>query len=92
MIEGKFLMANLVEFRIASSGSRVAIHPDNVVRVGTLPAIVNDPKRTFIRSVDGSSVDVIEEYETVLARLRAGISLSAGGAGGVDGVGDTGGK
>ena len=56
----------LIRFQVANSGDPVAIDPDAVVRIG----FGVTPGSTFIRQVDGSSVDVASDFETVLKILN----------------------
>lgn len=60
-------MARFVELHISVSGSPIAINPDTVSRIGMLK------ESTFVRFVDGQSVEVSETY-AVVGVLLGGLS------------------
>jgi hypothetical protein len=63
-------MSRLVELHVAVSGAPIAVNPDNVCRIGEIADLSGKPMTTtFVRQVDGSSVDVKESYAQVKALL-----------------------
>jgi hypothetical protein len=64
-------MARMVELHVAVSNAPIAINPDNVCRIGEIVDMSGKSlTSTFIRQVDGSSVDVRESYAVVKAALE----------------------
>lgn len=64
-------MTRLVELHVAVSNAPIAINPDNVCRIGEIVDMSGKPMMTtWIRQVDGSSVDVREPYAVVKAALE----------------------
>lgn len=62
----------LVELHVASSNSVLAVNPDAVGRVGTVrynTVSYSDVERTFVRFLDGTSVEVAEPFPAVCALL-----------------------
>jgi len=64
---------HLVEFTVfaaispADSKRSIAVNPETVIRVGSMGM---PPDHSFIKFVDGGSVEVVESYETVVSRLK----------------------
>jgi len=57
-----------IEFHVKASGDPILVSVDQIVRIGVA---VGDGKApgTFIKQVDGSTVEVIEEYGDVVRKI-----------------------
>lgn len=61
-----------IEVHVFESGSPLLVNTDNICRVGQLSNTIkgmDEKKRAFIKQVDGSSVEVQEDYLTVVRKM-----------------------
>jgi hypothetical protein len=58
---------NLIEFHVASSGLEWSVNPDAVAVVGH----AGTEGQAFVKTIDGTAIDLKESYETVKKALTA---------------------
>jgi uncharacterized protein YlzI (FlbEa/FlbD family) len=59
----------LIEFHVFNSGQPISINPDAIAQISSMPDAVGAHAHAIIHRQDGGSVEVKEDYKTVVARL-----------------------